>query len=171
MAKSHTIFMSWRPYSLLRQALPSSLLHLPKPHSVMLNKTRPNFLLSCANRTKLHFETHGFVKLGFGSVGNRRFSIEATRDVNDAGSIDSPLMQSMENKIKEELTAESVSVKDAYGDGRHVCIDVISEAFEGQSAVNRQRMVYKAIWEELQSTVHAVDQMTTRTPTEAAAQK
>jgi hypothetical protein len=53
-----------------------------------------------------------------------------------------------------------------------VCsIDVISEAFEGQSAVNRQRMVYKAIWEELQSTVHAVDQMTTRTPTEAAAQK
>lgn len=143
MAKSHTIFMSWRPYSLLRQALPSSLLHLPKPHSVILNKTQPNVLFSCANRTKLHFETHGLVKLGFGSVGNRRFSTEASRDVNDAGSIDSPLMQSMENKvnscilwmnyqidinknylfvqqIKEELTAESVSVKDAYGDGRHV---------------------------------------------------
>lgn len=32
-------------------------------------------------------------------------------------------------------------------------------------------MVYKAIWEELQSTVHAVDQMTTKTPAEAAAQK
>jgi hypothetical protein len=100
-------------------------------------------IFSCANRTKLHFETHGFVKLGFGSVGNRRFSTEASRDVNDAGSIDSPLMKSMENKvnscilwmnyqidinknylfvqqIKEELTAESVSVKDAYGDGRHV---------------------------------------------------
>ncbi|CBI26415.3 unnamed protein product, partial [Vitis vinifera] len=80
-------------------------------------------------------------------------------------------MQSMENKIKEHLNAESVSVKDAYGDGRHVSIDVISSAFEGQSAVNRQRMVYKAIWEELQSTVHAVDQMSTRTPTEAAAKK
>lgn len=53
-----------------------------------------------------------------------------------------------------------------------VCsIDVISSAFDGQSAVNRQRMVYKAIWEELQSTVHAVDQMTTKTPAEAAAQK
>ncbi|THG15359.1 hypothetical protein TEA_029023 [Camellia sinensis var. sinensis] len=50
-------------------------------------------------------------------------------------------------------------------------IDVISSAFEGQSAVSRQRMVYKAIWEELQSIVHAVDQMTTRTPTEAAAKK
>ncbi|KAF3776721.1 BOLA4 protein [Nymphaea thermarum] len=48
-------------------------------------------------------------------------------------------------------------------------IDVVSAAFEGQSAVNRQRMVYKAIWEELQTTVHAVDQMTTKTPEEAAA--
>lgn len=60
---------------------------------------------------------------------------------------------------------------DTSGDGRHVCIDVISKAFEGKSAVNRQRMVYKAIWEELQSTVHAVDQMTTKTPDEAAANK
>ncbi|KAK8639174.1 hypothetical protein V6N13_137567 [Hibiscus sabdariffa] len=47
-------------------------------------------------------------------------------------------------------------------------IDVVSSAFEGQSAVNRQRMVYKAIWEELQN---AVDQMTTQTPNEAASQK
>jgi stress-induced morphogen len=66
------------------------------------------------------------------------------------------------------LKAQEVSVKDAYGDGRHVSIDVVAEAFEGQSRVNRQRMVYKAIWEELQSTVHAVDQLRTRTPAEAA---
>lgn len=90
--------------------------------------------------------------------------------VSDSGSIDSPMMQSMEKKIKEQLDADVVIVKDAYGDGRHVSIDVISKAFEGQSSVNRQRMVYKAIWEELQSTVHAVDQMTTRTPAEAAAE-
>ncbi|KAK9120313.1 hypothetical protein Syun_017930 [Stephania yunnanensis] len=75
----------------------------------------------------------------------------------------------MEKKIKEQLNAQVVVVKDAYGDGRHVrYIDVVSSAFEGASAVNRQRMVYKAIWEELQTTVHAVDQMTTRTPAEAA---
>ncbi|KAF3624106.1 Protein BOLA4, chloroplastic/mitochondrial [Capsicum annuum] len=73
--------------------------------------------------------------------------------------------------IKEQLNADRVVVKDAYGDGRHVSIDVISSAFEGQSAVNRQRMVYKAIWEELHNVVHAVDQMTTKTPTEAAAGK
>uniref|UniRef100_A0A7N0U370 Uncharacterized protein n=1 Tax=Kalanchoe fedtschenkoi TaxID=63787 RepID=A0A7N0U370_KALFE len=104
--------------------------------------------------------------LMMGGGGRRRFSAGATH-VNDPGSIDSPLMQSMEKKIKEELNAEQVTVKDAYGDGRHVSIDVISSSFEGQSAVNRQRMVYKAIWEELQNTVHAVDQMTTRTPSEA----
>nr|GMC60668.1 protein BOLA4, chloroplastic/mitochondrial [Ipomoea batatas] len=74
-------------------------------------------------------------------------------------------------KIKEQLNAESVTVNDLYGDGRHVSIDVVSSAFEGQSAVNRQRMVYKAIWEELQQTVHAVDQMTTKTPTEATGNK
>ena len=30
-------------------------------------------------------------------------------------------------------------------------IDVVSAAFEGKSAVDRQRMVYKAIWMELQA--------------------
>ncbi|KAI7739757.1 hypothetical protein M8C21_026539 [Ambrosia artemisiifolia] len=98
-----------------------------------------------------------------------------TRNISSAagatGPIDSPLMLSMETKIKEQLNAELVTVKDAYGDGRHVSIDVVSSDFEGKSAVNRQRMVYKAIWEELQSVVHAVDQMTTRTPEEAASGK
>lgn len=78
-------------------------------------------------------------------------------------------MQALETKIKEQLEADTVTVVDTSGDGRHVCIDVVSKVFEGKSAVNRQRMVYKAIWEELQSTVHAVDQMTTKTPSEAAA--
>lgn len=99
---------------------------------------------------------------------------------------------------------------DQGGDGRHVrrvaapraalrsrdaaeygrSIDVVAAAFEGKSAVDRQRMVYKgscdcllrsrllsprflsflsaAIWMELQETVHAVDSMTTKTPAEVA---
>ncbi|KAI4975249.1 hypothetical protein ZWY2020_048856 [Hordeum vulgare] len=85
-----------------------------------------------------------------------------------AGPTGSAIAQSLETKIKEQLEADNVTVVDASGDGRHVCIDVVSKAFEGKSAVNRQRMVYKVIWEELQSTVHAVDQMTTKTPGEAA---
>ena len=44
---------------------------------------------------------------------------------------------------------------------------MIAPAFEGKSAVERQRLVYKAIWVELQEAVHAVDAMTTRTPAEA----
>lgn len=81
---------------------------------------------------------------------------------------ESPLINSMNLKIKEQLNAQSVTISDAYGDGRHVSISVVSEAFEGKSAVNRQRMVYKAIWEELQTTVHAVDHMSTKTPQEAS---
>ncbi|KAG8390484.1 hypothetical protein BUALT_Bualt01G0088200 [Buddleja alternifolia] len=103
--------------------------------------------------------------------GHRTFCTRATNGSDNPASFESPLMESMEKKIKEQLNAESVVVKDAYGDGRHVSIDVISSSFEGQSAVNRQRMVYKAIWEELQERVHAVDQMTTRTPSEAGSAK
>ncbi|KAL5547063.1 hypothetical protein UlMin_006750 [Ulmus minor] len=85
------------------------------------------------------------VKLELGA----RKTFTSHSHVNDAGSIDSPLMTSMENKIKEQLNAHSVIVMDAYGDGRHVSIDVVSLEFEGKSAVNKQRMVYKAILEEL----------------------
>uniref|UniRef100_A0A0A9CPU6 BolA-like protein n=1 Tax=Arundo donax TaxID=35708 RepID=A0A0A9CPU6_ARUDO len=88
-----------------------------------------------------------------------------------AGPAESPATKALEAKIKEQLEADAVTVIDTSGDGHHVVIDVVSKAFEGKSAVNRQRMVYKAIWEELQSTVHAVDQMTTKTPAEAAANK
>jgi stress-induced morphogen len=98
----------------------------------------------------------------------KRFLAVKAVDVSGPGTVDFPLITSMQDKIKEQLKAQEVSVKDAYGDGRHVSIDVVAEAFEGQSRVNRQRMVYKAIWEELQSTVHAVDQLRTRTPAEAA---
>ena len=38
---------------------------------------------------------------------------------------------------------------------------------QGLSSVKRQRLVYKAIWQELMETVHAVDAMTTKTPAEA----
>ncbi|KAJ1259334.1 hypothetical protein BS78_10G146000 [Paspalum vaginatum] len=93
------------------------------------------------------------------------------RALGPAGPEESSATKALEGKIKEHLEADAVTVVDTSGDGRHVCIDVVSKAFEGKSAVNRQRMVYKAIWEELQSTVHAVDQMTTKTPDEAAANK
>ncbi|RDY09998.1 Protein BOLA4, chloroplastic/mitochondrial, partial [Mucuna pruriens] len=156
--------------TLLRQALPVFV----KPYKSIFSPTplcRAFLFSSTSNSQTLLRNTQLLrpVKL-FTANSPSKFSSRAIH-VNDAGSIDLPLIQSMEKKIKEQLNAESVIVKDAYGDGRHVSIDVVSAAFEGQSAVNRQRMVYKAIWEELQSVVHAVDQMTTSTPAEAATQR
>lgn len=57
----------------------------------------------------------------------------------------------------------------AYDDpnGSHISIEVVSSKFEGKRAVQRQQLVYKAIWEELQGPVHAVDAMVCKTPDEA----
>ena len=48
-----------------------------------------------------------------------------------------------QEKIRTALEAEKVEVTDAYGNGQHVSIDVVSDLFEGQSSMKRQRMVYK----------------------------
>lgn len=78
-------------------------------------------------------------------------------------------MATMTAKIGAALETDRVAVTDVSGDGRHVEIDVISPVFEGKRSMERQRMVYKAIWEELQGEgmVHAVDAMVCRTPGEA----
>ncbi|GAQ81481.1 hypothetical protein KFL_000810225 [Klebsormidium nitens] len=91
----------------------------------------------------------------------------SSSDVGDGGQLTSTMINDMKEKIGQELEAVSVVVQDISGDGRHVSIDVVSPVFEGKSSMNRQRMVYKAIWQELQGAVHAVDAMTTKTPTEA----
>lgn len=49
----------------------------------------------------------------------------------------SPLPMCPQAKIKEELQADTVVVSDVYGDGRHVSINVISNAFEGEHAGQR----------------------------------
>ena len=81
-------------------------------------------------------------------------------------NITADLIESMRVNIREQLEAETVEVMDLSGNGRHVAIKVVSEKFEGKLAVNRQRMVYKAIWMELQDQVHAVNEMVTNTPEE-----
>ncbi|KAL0047387.1 hypothetical protein WJX82_002117 [Trebouxia sp. C0006] len=85
----------------------------------------------------------------------------------EQGQISSQLMQQMKESITNNLEADKVEVTDVYGDGRHVNIEVVSKLFDGQSSMKRQRLVYKAIWQELQNTVHAVDSMKTSTPAEA----
>jgi BolA family transcriptional regulator, general stress-responsive regulator len=48
----------------------------------------------------------------------------------------------------------------------HFRVEIVAAAFAGKSRVERQRLVYAALAEELQSRVHAL-QPTTRTPEEA----
>ena len=56
----------------------------------------------------------------------------------------------------------------AYDDpnGSHISIEVVSSLFEGKRPVQRQQLVYKALWEELKGPVHAVDSMICKTPDE-----
>lgn len=85
------------------------------------------------------------------------------------GAVTAELMAAMTAKIGAALDTDRVSVADVSGDGRHVEIDVVAAAFEGKRSMERQRMVYKAIWEEISGDgmVHAVDAMVCRTPAEA----
>ncbi|KAK8468297.1 hypothetical protein PHAVU_007G281100 [Phaseolus vulgaris] len=97
----------------LRQALPL----LVKPYKSILF---PTALTSTSASQTLLRNTPLLPSLNLFTTNSlRNFTSRATH-VNDAGSVDLPLIQSMHNKIKEQLNAESVSVKDAYGDGRHV---------------------------------------------------
>eukprot|EP00897_Mesotaenium_endlicherianum_P008950 jgi/Mesen1/8083/ME000434S07328 len=113
------------------------------------------------NKSLVSFQPHRFQQRSRGQLLQVR-AIE----VSGPGAVNSPLMQDMHEKIKQQLEAESVEIKDAYGDGRHVSITVVSPLFEGKRSLDRQRMVYKAIWEELQGTVHAVDTLVTKAPSE-----
>lgn len=49
----------------------------------------------------------------------------------------------------------------------HFRIEIVSQAFAGKSRVDRQRMVYDAVQEELKERVHAL-QLKCQTPDEAA---
>eukprot|EP00814_Leptocylindrus_danicus_P022659 CAMPEP_0116011620 /NCGR_PEP_ID=MMETSP0321-20121206/4668_1 /TAXON_ID=163516 /ORGANISM="Leptocylindrus danicus var. danicus, Strain B650" /LENGTH=90 /DNA_ID=CAMNT_0003480871 /DNA_START=161 /DNA_END=433 /DNA_ORIENTATION=+ len=82
---------------------------------------------------------------------------------------DTTIVDTCRDKITKALEATDCKVVGAYDDpnGSHISIEVVSEKFEGKRPVQRQQLVYKAIWEELQGPVHAVDSMVCKTPSEA----
>ncbi|KAL3945818.1 MAG: hypothetical protein SGBAC_000090 [Bacillariaceae sp.] len=82
---------------------------------------------------------------------------------------DTSIVDVCTQKIKDALDTSEVKVTGAYDDpnGSHISIEVVSSKFEGKRAVQRQQIVYKAIWEELQGPVHAVDSMVCKAPDEA----
>jgi len=62
-------------------------------------------------------------------------------------------------KITDALKPTKIVVTATNDDpnGDHIQILCISNEFEGKNMVARQRLVYKAIWDELSGPVHAVD--------------
>ena len=77
-------------------------------------------------------------------------------------------VNSCREKIKEALSPKELIVTSAHDDpnGSHIAVKVVSTMFEGKNRVQRQQLVYKAIWEEMQGAIHAVDQLICKTPEE-----
>jgi acid stress-induced BolA-like protein IbaG/YrbA len=74
------------------------------------------------------------------------------------------MLEDIKNKIIEALPDAIVSVD---GGGGHFTIEVTSAEFEGKRTLQRQRMVYKAIWDLMagdNAPLHAVDSLVCKTP-------
>ena len=59
-----------------------------------------------------------------------------------------------------------VTASDDDPNGSHIQIVCISDIFDGKSTLQRQRLIYKAIWDEMSGPVHAVDSIIAKTPKE-----
>jgi acid stress-induced BolA-like protein IbaG/YrbA len=105
----------------------------------------------------------------FTSVGRTATPRAAFARAMSSDAPDTSVVDICTQKIQDALETTEVKVTGAYDDpnGSHIAVEVVSEKFEGKRAVQRQQLVYKAIWEELQGPVHAVDSMICRTPEEA----
>ena len=74
------------------------------------------------------------------------------------------MLDEIKAKILEALPDATVIVD---GGGGHFTIEVVSSEFEGKNTLQRQRIVYKAIWELMagdNAPLHAVDSMVCKTP-------
>ena len=85
-----------------------------------------------------------------------------------SSSADRTVVDTCKTKISAALSPLELEVQGAYDDpnGSHISIYCVSDAFEGKRSMQRQQMVFKAIWDEMQGPVHAVDRMILKTPAE-----
>ena len=74
------------------------------------------------------------------------------------------MLDEIKAKILEAIPDAVVTVS---GGGGHFNIEVTSAQFQGKNTLQRQRMVYKAIWDLMagdNAPLHAVDSMVCNTP-------
>ncbi len=80
-------------------------------------------------------------------------------------STDTDLVTTIQTAIVEAIPGAEVTVNP--GSPGHYAISVVSSAFEGQTPVKQQRLVYAAIAHLMSgeaAPVHAIDQLQNRTP-------
>lgn len=72
------------------------------------------------------------------------------------------------SKIQAALNPTMIKVTASNDDpnGSHIQIVCISNEFEGKNTLQRQRMIYKAIWDEMSGPVHACDSIVAKTQSE-----
>ena len=97
-------------------------------------------------------------------------AVDAARPVYSA--IVSKLVQALSPSSLDVLDESSAhaghaGVAGAASGETHFKVAVVSEAFEGKSAVQRHRMVYAALGDEFRAGLHALS-LSTRTPGETA---
>ena len=74
------------------------------------------------------------------------------------------MLEEIKEAIVKAIPDAQVKVE---GGGGHFTIDVVSKEFIGKNIVQKQRLVYKAIWDLMKgdnAPLHAVDKMTCRIP-------
>ena len=84
-------------------------------------------------------------------------------------------IEAIEARLREALAPTHLAIRDdshkhaghaGSSGGSHVTVTIVSEAFAGKNAVERQRMVYALFAEELRSgAIHAMA-LSTKTPSE-----
>ena len=73
--------------------------------------------------------------------------------------------QEITQRIESAIPGAQVTVRDMTGGGDHYEVEVVSEAFEGISPLQRHRMVYGPLKDVLGGALHALS-LKTRTPAE-----
>lgn len=83
---------------------------------------------------------------------------------------DNTVVSRCTQKIKALLETDRCIVRSSSDDpnGAHITIECISEKFRGLRSMQRQQLLYKAIWDEMADggMVHAVDSVIAKTPEE-----
>mmetsp|Transcript_7353 Transcript_7353/g.16037 ORF Transcript_7353/g.16037 Transcript_7353/m.16037 type:complete len:130 (+) Transcript_7353:174-563(+) len=110
-----------------------------------------------------------FTAIPISSRGAGMSRLLVARFMTEGGEQGKTVVDICTAKISAALETDDVKVVGAYDDpnGSHITVEVYSDKFDGKRLVQRQQLVYKALWEELDSNaVHAVDSMVCKTPAE-----